>query len=106
MGYISYIGPSLIKVDIKGKEIASVNIREDNQGAIALMKNPYFHERLKHIDIYYYYIQDLVKRERIFISYIPINEIIVNGFIKPLQVTAFTRFVRYLGINTSKQVRD
>jgi hypothetical protein len=106
MDYISYIGPSLIKVDIRGKEITSVNIHEDNQGVIALIKNPYLHERLKHIDICYYYIRDLVKRKRIFISYIPINEMIVNGFIKPLQAITFARFVRYLGMDTSKQVHD
>ena len=30
MGYASYIGPSLTKVNIRGREIIKVNIRGDN----------------------------------------------------------------------------
>ena len=48
MGYSSYIGDSQTRVDI----------RADNQGAIALTKNPHLYDRSKHIDIYYYYIRD------------------------------------------------
>jgi hypothetical protein len=93
---------SSIKVDVRGREIISVNIYRDNQGAIALVKNPHLYKRSKHINIYYHYIQDLAKRERISVSYILINEMIADGFTKPLQVTTFTRFVRYLGIDISK----
>jgi len=106
MGYASYIGPSSTKVDVRGREIASVDIRGDNQGAIALVKNPHLHERSKHIDICYYHIRDLAKREKISVTYIPTDEMIADGFTKPLQATAFARFVRYLGMDTSKQARS
>ena len=37
----------------------TVDTRGDNQGAIALTKNPHLTERLKHINIAYHYIRDL-----------------------------------------------
>lgn len=36
-------------------------ILEDNQGAIAIAKNPVTHSRTKHIDIRYHYIRGCVK---------------------------------------------
>ena len=41
MGYQDYVGDNPNNVSIKG----------DNQGALALVKNPHLHERSKHIDI-------------------------------------------------------
>ncbi|GMF50562.1 unnamed protein product [Phytophthora lilii] len=37
------------------KSDEAVKIYEDNQGSIALAKNPEFHKRTKHIDIRYYW---------------------------------------------------
>ena len=37
-----------------------IPIHVDNQGSIALAKNPVFHDRSKHIDIQYHYTRDLV----------------------------------------------
>jgi hypothetical protein len=41
----------------------------DNQSAIALSKNPVFHDRSKHIDVHYHYIRECVDENRIVISY-------------------------------------
>jgi len=41
----------------------TVDIRGDNQEAIALAKNLYLTERSKYIDILYYLIRDLQKRK-------------------------------------------
>ena len=49
MGFPEYIG----------SDSSTVEMRADNQGAIALAKNPHLHERSKHIDISYHYIRDL-----------------------------------------------
>jgi hypothetical protein len=38
-------------LDYIGSDPNSVNIRGDNQGSLALVKNPHLHERSKHIDI-------------------------------------------------------
>ena len=36
---------------------------EDNQGAIALSKNPKSHSRTKHIDIRYHFIREIIERK-------------------------------------------
>ena len=91
MGYSLYIGDSQIRVDI----------RADNQGAIALTKNPHLHDRSRHIDICYYHIRDLQEREKISVIYILIDEMIVDGFTKLLQRIAFIKFKSFLGIDTT-----
>jgi hypothetical protein len=40
-------------------------IYEDNQGAIALAKNPKHHTRTKHINTIYYFIRECVENHRI-----------------------------------------
>lgn len=40
---------------------AAFKIYEDNQGSIALAKNPKFHKRNKHIDIHYYFVCNKVE---------------------------------------------
>jgi len=88
MGYSRYIGPNPLTVDIRG----------DNQGALALVKNPHLHERSKHIDICYHHIRDLEERKRIAVTYIPTSEMVADGFTKPLGKTLFERFKSQLGL--------
>ncbi|CCE33420.1 uncharacterized protein CPUR_07344 [Claviceps purpurea 20.1] len=47
-----------------GKNPTCVQMLGDNQGAIALVKNPHLHERSKHIDICYHFIRDLEESKR------------------------------------------
>ena len=60
-----------------------IDIYKDNQGALALVKNPYLYKRSKYIDIYYYYIRDLAKKGKLEIIYIPTINILANKIIKP-----------------------
>jgi len=73
-------------------------INNNNQGAITLIKNPYITKQLKYINICYYFIRDLAKRERLEITYIPTNRIVANGITKPLARVAFERFKDQIGI--------
>ena len=57
---------------------------EDNQGAIALSKNPSNHSRTKHIDIKYHYVRDLITRKEVNIEYCPSNKMIADLFTKGL----------------------
>ncbi|GKC17072.1 hypothetical protein Tco_1013854 [Tanacetum coccineum] len=43
----------------------NITIQVDNKSAIALMKNPVFHGRSKHIDIKYHFIRECMEREEI-----------------------------------------
>ncbi|GKE94005.1 hypothetical protein Tco_1578860 [Tanacetum coccineum] len=47
-----------------------VTIRVDNKSAIALMKNPVFHGRSKHIDIRYHFIRECVEKNQIEVKHI------------------------------------
>ena len=41
----------------------------DNQSAIQMTKNPIFHKKIKHIDIQYHFVRDLVQQGVIEIEY-------------------------------------
>ena len=64
MGFPRYIGNDPYVAQIKG----------DNQGALALVKNPHLHERSKHIDVQYHHIRDLEAQKRIAVSYIMVAD--------------------------------
>jgi len=88
MGYSKYIGKNPNTVQMLG----------DNQGAIALVKNPHLHERSKHIDICYHYIRDLAEQGKLSVTYIPTFDMVADGMTKPLQRVAFERFKGQLGV--------
>jgi hypothetical protein len=89
MGFPDYIGSDPNNVSIKG----------DNQGSLALVKNPHLHERSKHIDIQYHYIRDLEEKGKIKVSYIPTTDMVADGLTKPLGRIAFNRFRELIGIS-------
>jgi len=49
---------------------ASINVREDNQGAIALIENPLSSARSKHIDVRYHFLRDLFRSKKIAVEYV------------------------------------
>ena len=59
-------------------------VNADNQGSIALAKNPVFHNRLKHIDIQYHFTWDLVKGKLISLNYILTKEMSTDLLTKAL----------------------
>lgn len=63
---------------------------EDNQGSIAIEKNPIVHTHTKHNDIRYYYIREAVEDKVIILQYCPSQEIIANILTKPLSEGQFT----------------
>ena len=83
-----------------GKNGTTVDMRGDNQGALALVKNPHLHERSKHIDVCYHYIRDLAEKKRLEIKYVPTAEMPADGLTKPLARIAFERFRSQLGVAT------
>lgn len=47
--------------DLKGEAAEMVELRVDNKSALALSKNPVFHERSKHIEIRYHFIRECME---------------------------------------------
>jgi hypothetical protein len=56
--------------DITGSEAQTVELKVDNQSAIALMKNPVFHGRSKHINTKYHFIRQCVERDQIEVKHV------------------------------------
>ena len=75
-----------------------MQMQGDNQGALALVKNPHLYKRLKHINICYHFIKDLAKKGKLEITYIPIADIVADSITKPLGRVAFERFRRQIGV--------
>ena len=72
---------------------AKFPIYTDNSGALALAKNPVFHERTKHIAVKYYYIRQLIEKGIINLVYINTKDQKADGLTKPLNKTKFKEFL-------------
>ena len=68
-------------------------IKEDNQGTIALSKNPKYHPRTKHIDIKYHFIRDKVEKKELVLEYCPTEQMLAE--------TLFQRLRGLMGVRNS-----
>ena len=73
-------------------------IKEDNQGAIALSKNPKYHPRTKHIDIKYHFIRDKIVKKELILDYCPTEEMLADLLTKPLGKTMFQTLRELMGV--------
>ena len=73
-----------------GNEIPT--LMQDNQGAIAMSKNPVKHTRTKHIDIKYHFIREKLLNNEFKVQYCPTNEMIADIMTKPLGTQLFEKF--------------
>jgi len=55
----------------------------DNQGALALSKNPTKHSKAKHIDIRYHFVRECYEKGVLELEYIPSNDNYADIFTKP-----------------------
>ena len=63
-----------------------------------MSKNPVFHDKLKHIEIKYHYIRDMVQRRAVKLQYVVMNEQIADVLTKPLARVKFDYFREKLGV--------
>jgi hypothetical protein len=84
--------------DFIGAEAGTPEIRVDNMSAIALAKNPVFHDRSKHIDVRYHYIRECVERGRIVISYIATEVQLGDALTKALGRVHFQELRAKIGV--------
>ena len=80
----------------------TVEIREDNQRALALIKNPHLHKHSKHINVAHHHICDLQEKNHIHTDYIPTDEIVADGLTKPLVKPEFKKFIQIVGLQDKK----
>jgi H2-forming N5,N10-methylenetetrahydromethanopterin dehydrogenase-like enzyme len=81
-----------------GQARSRIQMLGDNQGALALAKNPHLHERSKHIDICYHFIRDLTEKGKVIKSYINTVDMVADGMTKLAGRVVFERFKKLLGL--------
>ena len=72
-------------------------IHADNQGAIALVKNPIIHNRSKHIDIKYHFIREKFENGFIDIVFVPSEYNVADMMTKPFTKIKLDRFRSMIG---------
>ena len=73
-------------------------IRIDSKSAIALAKNPVFHERSKHIDTRYHYIRECIARKEVRVEYVKSQDQAADIFTKPLKRETFIKLRSIIGV--------
>jgi len=77
----------------------SIVIQEDNQGAIAMSKNPVGHKRTKHIDIRFHFVREAVQIGLIELQYCSTENMIADILTKPLPAERFVKLRYAIGMS-------
>lgn len=87
---------NLLKVlDVEVK--LPVTVYEDNQSCIAICLEPRKHRRIKHIDIQYFFVRELIQKNQIQLQYKPTEEQIADAMTKGLPAPRFRKLRELLG---------
>jgi hypothetical protein len=84
--------------ELKGTKVRAFELKIDNQSAIALSKNPVFHDRSKHIELRYHFIRECVEHNRVKIQYIGTSEQLADILTKALGRQRFCELRSKLGV--------
>jgi hypothetical protein len=84
--------------DFLGSE-KPVKIFMDNQGALKLVKHPHAHQRTKHIDIAFRFIQDRVERGEIVCEYIETANTVADCPTKAVPVSKLDQNSAEMGLS-------
>lgn len=75
-----------------------VTLFSDNQGALALTKNPLYQSRSKHFDILYHWMREKVDDSSIIPTYIPTNLMLADVLTKAIQFPKHDHCFKGLGL--------
>ena len=73
-----------------------VTVYEDNQGAIALRRNPVNRQRTKHTDVRHHFVRNALEEGKIDIKYCPTEHMVADLLTKPMSRLKFVRFKTFL----------
>ena len=82
--WLQTLMPGLFNLDLDTTMILC-----DNQSCIKMTENPLFHDRSKHIEIRYFYIQDMMQKGAIKLQYVSTDEQVADVLMNPLSRVKF-----------------
>ena len=77
-------------------EYAIPMVYEDNQGTIALARNPVNRQRCKHIDIKYHFIRSTVNEGYVMLVYCPTEDMVADIMTKPVTKFKLVKFAEFI----------
>ena len=77
----------------------SIPLFVDNQGSIALARNPVFHDRSKHVDIQFHYTRELVRKGRIQLEYLSTKDMVADVLTKSLPRVQHSALTSSMGLS-------
>ena len=80
--------------ELLGRKVDVVELKVDIKSALALAKNPVFHDRSKHIRIKYHFIRDCLEDESIKANYIATTDQLADILTKSLGKAKFQEMRR------------
>ena len=73
----------------------------DNQSVMKIAKNPQFHDRTKHIEVWYHYLHQKVEDQEIELEYVPTGEQVADIITKGLAGDKHSKFSKGMGVGCS-----
>ncbi|PWA92889.1 zinc finger, CCHC-type [Artemisia annua] len=92
--------------ELTGSEEKKITFKVDNVSAIALVKNPVFHGRSKHIDIRYHFIRECVENGHIIVEHVSGELQRADILTKALPRLKFTTMRQMLGVQDLSRSND
>jgi len=89
--------------ELKGEDASTFSLKIDNESAIALSRNPVFHDRSKHIDVKFHYIRECVEENRVQLQSIRTEEQLADILTKALGRERFCELRSRLGVHHVKK---
>ena len=84
--------------NFSSEQKSSTIVFEDNQGCIALAKNPVAHDRTKHIDIRYHFIRDLIESGDIDVKYKMTEEMLADILTKGMNLERHVKLCQEINL--------
>ena len=82
--------------NMDGYQYTQTVIHKDNQGTIALARNPVNRKRCKHIDIRYHFIRSTVNEGKVNLMYCATDEMVADVMTKPVSKFKLGKFAGLL----------
>ena len=92
------IAAQIVGMDAIHTIILAIVIFYNNQGVIALAKDPTNYSKIKYIYMKYIFLREYISNQQVELRYYPIGDIVADRLTKPLLWDAFECFCQYLGL--------